>query len=868
MSFQISNKRRRYNQIGLFAMDIPTILGQNINYETLRELLIRKIKGLINLPEADNWTNKYRSQVYKYLFNEDILLHHPIYTHKKYDWLCCNIMCNIIDNVLINIECPRHRNINEPVSKYLWIIIQVQLEILNLESCNYIQAEVYESNNESDWDKWNNDSTILKCGKYNQDNQLYYWCINNINEIKINRDRNWFEEQLPIINEYWNQILYYRDVGINRFVQDYPRNNIFGRTINIPIDNTNDNWDWDSMDYKIFLDLINSKMITNVNKNEWVTPSKLRDWFKNEPLLSWLKRNTIKEKSVFYEANRKNYSKFLIHRGHKFERSVYTYLSNTYKDDIIFINDPFIDNTYGSPINKVIDTFNALKKGIPIIIEATLYNPQNKTYGNADLLIRVDYISKIFNETKLNKNDIKIKANNINQIHYCVIDIKSRMLELSSDGFWFKGSCKGSIESAFKAQLGIYTQALGYLQGYRPNYAYILGTGYKYTKMKMEYRSNNSLDRLGKIEFNSRDSKILDYIPMAINWYRRLCKDGHNWTIYPKPCISELYPNMSNKEDAPFHYLKRKLADNIKEITQIRNCSVKHRENAHKHSIYSWNNPKLTPEILGFNKITKNGRKSIQYKQVKAILNTNRDTSEQIIFPKILKGNNMFNWLEKYTNDLYIDFEDTNLSFLDNFNNYPYVDSGQILFMIGIYYTTGVDNNKKYINFVSNDVSMEGEQIILRKWFEFMQNNLDPNQIIRIFHYSHHERTFFNKLKDKYIDLYNEFKSTLNRIQWVDIYKDIFLDNLICIKGALDWSLKSIAYNMKEHGLITAGWDKNSLCNNGAQANILAVHCHNEAYRLNISMNQLPLMKDTINYNKVDCETIMEIVECLRNIYK
>jgi hypothetical protein len=420
--------------------------------------------------------------------------------------------------------------------------------------------------------------------------------------------------------------------------------------------------------------------------------------------------------------------------------------------------------------------------GIPIIIEATLYNPKNRTYGNADLLVRADYISKIFPETKITNLEASIQAIGINQTHYRVIDIKSRVLDLSSDGQWFKGSRKGSTEAAYKAQLYIYTEALGFLQGYTPKTAYILGTGHKYTKtsdkIKLEYRCNNSLSRLGKIQFNTRDSEIKELIPQALQWYRTLCKEGHNWTVYPKPCIPELWPNMSNNEDAPFHNFKRKLADNIKEITQIRNCSVKHRYNAHKHGIYSWDHPKLTPNLLGFNEITKSGKQSMQYKQVMSILEANRDQSDRVIFPETLIGNNIHNWINKSSVELYIDFENSYLSFLEDFSNFPIVNSGQILFMIGICYTDYL-SEIKYINFTTEDLSSNQEQIIIRKWFEFMQNNFDQYSQIRIFHYGHHEKSFFNNLEKQYPDLFKEFKNTLDRICWIDIYKDIFLAILL-----------------------------------------------------------------------------------------
>lgn len=863
MSLSVSSKRRRHNQVGLLDLDVPTILNSNLQYETPRELMIRKIKGLIDFPETDNWTHRFKDQVYYHLYKQSLASKRNVFRHSKYDWLCANVD-SIDNNQIVKIECPQHRDVNGPVPNYFWIIIQIQLEILNINSCKFIQANVIKSDKKSDYYSWRESSDITTCGRDFRSSQLYYWAIKDLKCTTITRDSNWFNEYFPVIEDFWQQVLHYRGVGIGQFIQDHPRTELFGRTVTIS-ESISDipDWDWNSMNRDTFIDLIESKTITQVNLDDWVAPTKLRNWFKGEPLLDWLKHNTTRLNPVTNETIRKNHSKFLMHRGDKFEASVFEYLSNNYQTRLI--------STGYAPINKVPETVQAMKDGIPIILQGVLYNPQNRTYGAADILIRVDYIKQVFPETELTDQELQITAPGINnQLHYRVIDVKSRVLGLSSQGHWFKGSHKGSSEAAFKAQLAIYNQALGFLQGHTPNTAYLLGTGYKFIKtissVKNTYRSNNSLARLGEIKFNVQDADILEYIPQALNWYRKLRKEGHNWTLSPRPCIPELWPNMCNDQDAPFHRFKIQLANELKEITQIRNCSVKHRTLAHSSGIYSWDHPKLTPEILGFNEFTKSGAESVQYKQVMSILNANRDQSDQVLFPDKITSN-INNWQDKYGLEMYIDFEDTHLSFLEDFSNYPTVDYGQVIFMIGLEYYDPLINKFIYKNFTTPDVSIESERNMLRSWFEFMKDNSRLNEKIRLFHYSHHERTLFEKLESRYPELYDEFNDTLNRIIWIDVYKDIFMDNLICVKGALDWSLKNIAGKMREHGLISSGWDTSSLCTSGGEANVLAAVCHKKSKRLNVSMTEFPEIKDTQIYNSYDCIVLQEIVECLRNYY-
>ena len=41
---------------------------------------------------------------------------------------------------------------------------------------------------------------------------------------------------------------------------------------------------------------------------------------------------------------------------------------------------------------KVKDTWSAMLRGVPFIASAVLHNPDNKTYGIADLLVRSDWL--------------------------------------------------------------------------------------------------------------------------------------------------------------------------------------------------------------------------------------------------------------------------------------------------------------------------------------------------------------------------------------------------------------------------------------------------------------------------------------------
>ena len=59
--------------------------------------------------------------------------------------------------------------------------------------------------------------------------------------------------------------------------------------------------------------------------------------------------------------------------------------------------------------SKFDETIKYIKTGVPIIEQAMLCNYDNKTYGVADLLIRSDYLHKIFKTSPLTSEEEKVK---------------------------------------------------------------------------------------------------------------------------------------------------------------------------------------------------------------------------------------------------------------------------------------------------------------------------------------------------------------------------------------------------------------------------------------------------------------------------
>ena len=104
---------------------------------------------------------------------------------------------------------------------------------------------------------------------------------------------------------------------------------------------------------------------------------------------------------------------------------------------------------------------------------------------------------------------------------------------------------------------------LGGIQGFTPPYSFILGRGWKrertVDKQKLIERGSSCLEVLGPVFQNGSLKKrpISEWVDEAADWVRRVRLEGEEWQLLPRPAVPELYPNMGNGEDAPWHHVAR-----------------------------------------------------------------------------------------------------------------------------------------------------------------------------------------------------------------------------------------------------------------------------------------------------------------------
>lgn len=165
----------------LTASDLAAALGCNF-FKHPESLILEKCgltkkfegnehtaRGIRLEPEVrDMYERDYQKKVHEFG-----LLVHPVYK-----WLGGSPDGITEDGILIEIKCPKKISTSVPV--YYMPQIQLLLEIIELEECDFIQ--------------YSEEKNLLKV-------------------IRVKRDREWFSKNLPKMDTFWKRVLYKRQHG-------------------------------------------------------------------------------------------------------------------------------------------------------------------------------------------------------------------------------------------------------------------------------------------------------------------------------------------------------------------------------------------------------------------------------------------------------------------------------------------------------------------------------------------------------------------------------------------------------------------------------------------------------------------------------
>ena len=584
---------------------------------------------------------------------------------------------------------------------------------------------------------------------------------------------------------------------------------------------------------------------------KYLSASKTANYLLDDPIIDWLENYYEKDKSISYN---KELMYAFFNKGFQFENLVIEELKKKFPSNIVEINN---DGWRGLNRHNFKKTIECIKEGIPIISQAVLYNDNNFTYGISDLLIRSDFINRIFNNKILQNDEEKIKGTLLNgNYHYIVIDIKWTTLHFCSKTNNIR---KVGRVPAYKSQLAIYNCALGNIQGYFSNKTYILGKGWNRetteNKLVIKTYSDDCFDTLGEIDYDGFDNIYIEKTINAIKWYNELMSNGKTWDLY-NPSNSNMYPNMHNS-DIVWDKVKKEISDKIGEITKIFKVGIEQRRKLHHQKIFSIYDKNINSRLMGF-KTENDGSDKETMITINDIIEVNTEP-DLYISPEKIK-NRMNNWHIKSPVDFYFDFETLNTMFLKKYMNiYDNKSISDFIFNIGIGW---IENDEwKFKSLYVDDITLENEEEMIDTFFNFITSKsleLDPENKYypRLFHWTNAERKNLLNTDERHHNKWHNYLTETN-IKFVDMYK-VFTDkiNKIVVKGAFNFKLKSIGNALYDLKKINIKWEDNNI-SNGQIAMLEAIKYYSDK-ETNSEFENI------LKYNEIDCRMIFEIVNYLR----
>lgn len=589
---------------------------------------------------------------------------------------------------------------------------------------------------------------------------------------------------------------------------------------------------------------------TDADWEQWVAAKAVRHWCDADPLLDWLDRYgddrgfVRDDRQPGYDP-RFDLSRVIWERGRRFKELVREHLRAL--QPMTVVGELAAD---ARSLDAARATWQAMASGDAVVANAVLRDPQSRTYGVADLLVRSDVLRDLFPDAFEGEEEpLVAPAIPGQRWHYRLLEARYTTLELLKDG-----SLSAASDLGLMARLWILNNALGRMQGVTPPYAYVLGRGWRQGKD----RGNNAFDRLGRVPrdaiVRSQEAMLAEVAAGAVAWVRRVREEGAGWDVRPAPSLPELWPNMKCRYDSPWSHAKRDLAEDLADLTLISHVGPRVRALAHTRGVTRIDDPRATAEFLGL-------AQAPAARAVDAILEVDRSRDAQRIRPARI-GADEGRWRVPAAVECYVDFETVN-DVLDDLTAFPERGGQALIFQIGC--GRCVDGQWTFRSFTTKALTTGAEAEMIDEWIDHLTElaagaGLASPSHVRLFHWSAAETSAIE----------NAYRTALERhrerdwpeLDWYDLLAKVVQAEPVVVRGAHGFGLKAFATAMFRLGLIGTQWTEGLADGAGAMAG--AWHAAQEAALREIPLTEMPLMREIERYNEIDCHVMAEVLDHLR----
>jgi hypothetical protein len=678
----------------------------------------------------------------------------------------------------------------------------------------------------------------------------------------------------------------------------------------------------------------------------WVSASSVRNWCRQDPLLDWLelygeaagwRRDDVPAASdptarAKYDPAT-DFRRFIMTQGRRFEAGVMALLRERYEVHQIAFRSGRGHSDARDPA-RLAETLTLMETGTPLIYQAPLADPVLRAYGVPDLLIRSDVLAELFPDS-LSAPEAGVVAPalaaNGARWHYRVIDIKFTTLSLMRDGHAAKDHLP------YQVQVWLYNEALGRLQGFTPPSAFLLGRNWQSGSGKTTQRGQGCLERLARIDRDhvfggpnkeATGPSLPDLARLALDWRKKVqdASIASSWAILgppgasvrgatisgalpggavgssaeqPRPSVVELYPNMGNSEDAPWHGAKLQIATALAELTRLPGVGVERRNAALARGLSRWDAPGMNAAAIGVTTPVFGARLS-------AVLAANLlpgNRGAELVLPAHLDGSSDPLWRSPTSLEFFVDFETTsNLD--DDFSALPALGGQPLIFQIGCGHLeplgpgpaskasedsrpSGVPGMRWVFRQWTVDLLEEAQEArIIDAWLEHMREERDKRSLSgaddRIIHWSPAEmsnlESAYNSARVRHAQAQPTAEPWPDQ-PFYDLLAQVIHAAPVTVKGAFGFGLKAITHAMHQAGLIEVVWDEGPTDGLGAmvgawscdaiaraarRARAAELAASGVALTPERPISAQPLMRSIGAYNQVDCLAMAEILWWLR----
>ena len=361
---------------------------------------------------------------------------------------------------------------------------------------------------------------------------------------------------------------------------------------------------------------------------------------------------------------------FVFAKGVGFERAVVEHLRSLGVGEVRTVGGEESPRGASRDLGLAVATWEAMVDGVAIIDQGVLRDPEHRTYGMPDLLVRSDVLAGLFPEA-LSCEDAAVAALalDIGDRHYVVVDIKYTTLDLTVRG----EVANSGFSPAYKVQLHVYNRALGRLQGHCAPQMFLLGRGWKQIVGGTTTRGGSCMDRLGPVE----SDELIAGIPLsrlasdAAGWVRRMRRFGGSWDALASS-VDELRPN-AKRDAGVWASAVKHVLDEGRDLTVLGGVGVSQRREANARGLIDWRDERVTPGLFGMGDTRKARR-------LQALLDVNR-TDGPAVRPAHI-GAARSEWIDVPELEFYVDFE-TVSDIDDDFCAIPERGGQPLVFMVG-----------------------------------------------------------------------------------------------------------------------------------------------------------------------------------------